>query len=159
MKFAALLPTQVRNSKKGKKMNLQRQMVFFHPYVPTRVTEGAVEKQRAQNIFQQKDDPREIGGGKMTVPVSAGRRRRLWTPSSSRGRGAARRPSGKPSARRDSRERSRSFWFPTTWQQLEAKDWFRQSGFTRGLHHRCYFEALAPRSMYAGRLLPGWSHC
>lgn len=84
----------------------------------------------------------------MTIPVSAGRRQRLWTPSSSRGKDAAKRRSGKPSERRDSRERSRSSWFPTTWQQLGAKDSFRQRGFrcTRGLCHKRYFEAglLAP---------------
>lgn len=57
----------------------------------------------------------------MTVPVSAGRRQRLWTPSSWRGRGEVRQPWGKLSGHQDSRERSRSFWFPTIWQQLEGK--------------------------------------
>lgn len=120
--------------------------------------ERCSEKNKEPKIFFS---PRESGGGRTTVPVSARRRQRLWTPSSSHGRGAAKRPWGKPSERQDSRERSRSFWFPTTWQQLEAKDSFRQRGFTRtrGLRHKRYFEALAPRSRYAGRLLPGWSHC
>lgn len=95
--------------------------------------------------------PRLIREGRMTIPVSAGRRQRLWTPSSSRGRGAAKRPLGKPSEHQGSRERSQSFWCPTTWQQLEAKDLFRQRGFTcaHGLCHKWYFEALAPRSRYA----------
>lgn len=116
-------------------MDLQWQRVFFHLY-PSRVMEGAVEKKKKKEpkIFFS---PREIWGGRTTVPVSAGRRQRLWTPSSSRGRGVAKQPLGKPSEHQDSRERSRSFWFPTTWQQLEAKDSFRQRGFTCtcGLRH------------------------
>lgn len=105
--------------------------------------------------------PREIRGGRMTIPVSAGRRQRLWTPSSSHGRDAAKRPLGKLSEHQDSRERSQSFWFPTIWQQLEAKDSFRQRGLTCtcSLHHKRYFKALAPHSRYSKRLVPGWLHC
>lgn len=120
---------------------------FFMSTCQQRVMEGAVEKEpnKEPKIFIS---PREIRGGRMTIPVSAGRRQHLWTPSSSRGKDAAKRQSGKPSERRDSRERSRSSWFPTTWQQLGAKDSFRQRGFrcTCGLHHKRYFEAglLAP---------------
>lgn len=77
--------------------------------------------------------PREIRGGRMTVPVSAGRRQRLWTPSSSRGRGVAKRPLGKLSGRQDSRERSRSAWFPTIWQRLEAKDSFKGGSHARAV--------------------------
>lgn len=69
----------------------------------------------------------------MTVPVSAGRRQRLWTPSSSRGRGVAKRLLGKLSEHQDSRERSRSVWFPTIWQQLEAKDLFKGGSHARAL--------------------------
>lgn len=69
----------------------------------------------------------------MIVPVSAGRRRHLWTPSSLHGRDVARRPLGKPSERQDSRERSRSFWFPTTWQQLEARDSFKGGSHARAV--------------------------
>lgn len=55
---AAPLTTQVRNRKKGKKMDLQWQRVFFLLYMSTRVMEGAVEKPKSQKYFSAERGPK-----------------------------------------------------------------------------------------------------
>lgn len=54
-------------------------------------------------------------------PVGGGRRPRLWIPSNWRERDVVRQLWGRQSAHPGSRERSQSFWFPTTWPQLRAE--------------------------------------